>query len=78
MARASSENRRKSTIVRYNNVHDEYDNVIKELGKYAALVPKSYIYERISEKTGLCCKSIARVRMKRGGRVSAHPPRYGL
>jgi len=59
MARTSSENRRESTIVRDNSVHEVYDSVIVDLGEYAYLVPKSYIYERIRERTGLCHKTIA-------------------
>jgi len=53
--------RRISTIVRQSTVHDVYNDVIKELGEYAYLVPKSFIYGRISERTGLCAKTIAYV-----------------
>lgn len=60
MAKISDEKLRNSTIIRYNNVHDEYNNVVEELGKYATLVPKSYIYEKVSERTGLSCKTVAR------------------
>lgn len=56
----TSDNRRISTIIRYNTVHDEYRKIISELGKYACLVPKSYIYDMISEKTGLSRRTISR------------------
>jgi len=55
----TSENRRESTIVRHNLVHDEYDKVLKELGAYAYLVPKSHVYNMICERTGLCTKTVA-------------------
>jgi len=55
----ASENRRISTIVRHNLVHDEYKAVTNSLGEYAFLVPKSYIYKLICERTGLCVKTVA-------------------
>jgi len=61
MARTSSENRRPSTIIRDNSVHEVYDSVIADLGEYAYLVPKSYIYDKIHERTELCHKTIAYV-----------------
>lgn len=60
MANNSSENRRPSMIIRYNSVHDIYNEVLKDLGRYAHLVPKSYIYEQIHERTGLSSKTISR------------------
>jgi len=59
MARNFGENRKKSTIIRDNIVHGVYNDVCKELGEYAFLVPKAYLYERIKERTGLCIKTIA-------------------
>jgi len=60
MARTSNENMRQSTAVRYRSVHDVYNKVIKDLGEYAFLVPKSYIYGRIREETGLSSRTILR------------------
>lgn len=55
----TSENRRISTVVRYNSVHDEYNKVVEELGEYAFLVPKTYVYNMICKRTGLCAKTVA-------------------
>jgi len=60
MARTLSENMRQSTAVRYRSVHNIYNMVIKDLGEYAYLVPKSYIYGKIREETGLSFRTIAR------------------
>jgi len=59
MARASIENRRQSTVVRDNNVHNAYKDVMCELGQYAYQLPKSLIYDKIRERTGLYSKTIA-------------------
>jgi len=55
----ASENKRESTIVRHNIVHNIYNNVLQELGDDAHLVPKSYIYDIICKRTGLCSKTVA-------------------
>jgi len=60
MTKTSNENMRRSTAVRYRSVHDIYNKVIKDLGEYAFLVPKSYIYGRIKEETGLSARTILR------------------
>jgi len=55
----NSENRRKSTIIRHNLVHEVYDSIIKELGPLANVVSRGFIYKQIHERTGLNTKSIA-------------------
>jgi len=60
MARTSSKNMRESTVVRYDSVREVYNKVIKDLGEYACLVPKAYIYGRIREATGLSVRTITR------------------
>lgn len=55
----AKEYRRISTIVRHNSVHKVYNELIAELGIYANLVPKSYIYDFICKQTGLCSKTVA-------------------
>lgn len=35
---------RDSSIIRYNEVHDMYDKIIKDLGDISAYVSKNYIY----------------------------------
>ena len=59
MTRFYGKNRRPSTVVRDNMVHRVYDDVCKELGKCAGLVPREFIYNEIRERTGLCTKTIA-------------------
>ncbi len=59
MSRHSDGNRRKSTIKRDNDVLNVYSEVKNELGELACAVSKSYIYEKIHERTGLCTKTIA-------------------
>lgn len=44
---------RDSSIIRYNEVHDMYDKIIKDLGDMSAYVSKGYIYDKIKDKTGL-------------------------
>lgn len=61
MARKYDKNRRPSTIIRDNTVHDTYKEICEELGTIANVVSKSYIYERISKHTGLCVKTIANI-----------------
>lgn len=51
--------RRSSTVVRDNMVHAAYRETVEELGDIAPFVAKSYIYERIRARTGLCTKTIA-------------------
>lgn len=59
MTRFSNENRRESTIIRDNQVLDAYTEVISDLGEVAYAVSKSYIYDKVRERTGLCTKTIA-------------------
>lgn len=59
MARQSGDKRRASTIIRDNGVHDAYVDLKGEMGQFAHVVAKSYIYGRLSERTGLCTKTIA-------------------
>ena len=52
---------RDSSIIRYNEVHDMYDKIIKDLGDISAYVFKGYIYDKIREKTGLSTRHISRI-----------------
>lgn len=51
--------RRPSTIVRDDTVLGIYEEIAEELGDLIYVVSKSYIYDRIKERTGLCHKTIA-------------------
>lgn len=46
--------------MRYEVVRKEYERVIGELGGFAYLVPKSYIYEEVRKKTGLSARTVVR------------------
>lgn len=59
MARYSDERRKESTIRRDENVHRLYGEIMSELGELGTAVSRTYIYDRISDKTGLCGKTIA-------------------
>lgn len=59
MTRFSGNRRRPSTVARDNAVHSAYEELRSELGGYADLVPRGYVYDRLSEKTGLCTKTVA-------------------
>lgn len=52
---------RYSSIVRYNEVHNMYDKIIKDLGDISAYVSKNYIYDKIRERTGLSTRHISRI-----------------
>nr|DAE82139.1 MAG TPA: hypothetical protein [Caudoviricetes sp.] len=59
MTRYSGKKRRQSTIIRDNAVHEIYRKVCREIGPTAPMMPRGYLYGLISEKTGLCIKTIA-------------------
>lgn len=49
---------RQSTINRNRLIIKYYNEVCKQLGEYANLVPRAYIYEQVSKRTGYCTKKI--------------------
>ena len=49
---------RDSSIIKYNEIHDMYDKIIKDLGDMSAYVSKSYIYDKIKDKTGFSTRHI--------------------
>ena len=52
---------RDSSIIGYNEVHDMYDKIIKDLGDMSAYISKGYIYDKIKERTGLSTRHISRI-----------------
>ena len=52
---------RDSTIIRYDRVKNLYKIIIGNLGEMATVVSKSYIYDKIKEKTGLCTRTIQHI-----------------
>ena len=52
---------RDSSIIKYNEIHDMYDEIIKDLGEMSAYVSKNYIYDKIKDKTGFSTRDISRI-----------------
>lgn len=52
---------RDSSIIRYNEMHDMYDKIIKDLGDVSAYVSKGYIYDKIKRRIGLSTRHISRI-----------------
>ena len=52
---------RDSSIIKYNEIHDMYDEIIKDLGEMSAYVSKNYIYDKIKDKTGFNTRHISRI-----------------
>lgn len=48
---------RDSSIIKYNEIHE----IIKDLGDMSAYVSKSYIYDKIKDKTGFSTRHISRI-----------------
>ena len=59
MTRFSGKERRPSTVVRDNMVHEAYQELQLEAGGYFKLLPRGHIYDHIRQRTGLCTKTIA-------------------
>lgn len=52
---------RDSTVIRNNEVHRMYDEIMEELGELATVVSRTYVYERIRDQTGLSIRHISRI-----------------
>lgn len=59
MTRFSGENRRPSTVMRDNSVHEAYRQLQQETGEYFRFLPREFVYDQIRQRTGLCTKTIA-------------------
>lgn len=51
--------RRESTSIRDNEIHVLYRQIMSGLGELANVVSKSYVYEKIREKTKLSIRTIS-------------------
>lgn len=60
-AKLTETKRRMSTLIRYKAVQDTYNALLRELGNFAHLVPRSYIYELLQKKTGLSTRTLSRI-----------------
>lgn len=59
MSKLTENNRRESTLVRDKEVCRIYNQILNELGELKNVVSKSYIYEKIKERTKLSIRTIS-------------------
>lgn len=59
MSKLTENNRRESTLVRDKEVCLIYNQILNELGELRNVVSKSYIYEKIKERTKLSIRTIS-------------------
>lgn len=59
MSKLTENNRRESTLVRDKEVCRIYNQILNELGELRNVVSKSYIYEKIKERTKLNIRTIS-------------------
>lgn len=52
---------RDSTVIRNNEIHKMYDEILNELGDLATVVSRSYVYGKIKDATGLSVRHISRI-----------------
>lgn len=52
---------RDSTVIRDNEIHRMYDEILNELGDLATVVSRNYVYGRIKDRTGLSIRHISRI-----------------
>lgn len=50
-----------STVIRNNEIHKMYDEILNELGDLATVVSRNYVYGRIKDRTGLSIRHISRI-----------------
>lgn len=52
-------NVRDSTVIRNNEIHKMYDEILNELGDLATVVSRNYVYGKIKDRTGLSIRHIS-------------------
>ena len=52
---------RDSTVIRNNEIHKMYDEILNELGDLATVVSRSYVYGKIKDAIGLSVRHISRI-----------------
>lgn len=52
---------RDSTVIRNNEIHRMYDEILDELGDLATVVSRNYVYGKIKDRTGLSIRHISRI-----------------
>lgn len=54
-------NVRDSTVIRDNEIHKMYDEILNELGDLATVVSRNYVYGKINDRTGLSIRHISMI-----------------
>ena len=52
---------RDSTVIRNNEIHRMYNEILNELGDLATVVSRNYVYGKIKDRTGLSIRHISRI-----------------
>lgn len=52
---------RDSTVIRDNEIHRMYNEILDELGDLATVVSRNYVYGKIKGSTGLSIRHISRI-----------------
>ena len=52
---------RDSTVIRNNEIHRMYNEILDELGDLATVVSRNYVYGKIKDRTGLSIRHISRI-----------------
>lgn len=56
---------RDSTVIRNNEIHKMYDEILNELGDLATVVSRNYVYGKIKDRTGLSIGDMIKDTMER-------------
>lgn len=59
MNKLCNKNRRESTTVRDNEIHRMYRDILNSFGEAANAVSKTYVYEKIHNRTKLSIRTIS-------------------
>lgn len=52
---------RDSTVIRDNEIHRMYNEILDELGDLATVASRNYVYGKIKNRTGLSIRHISRI-----------------
>lgn len=52
---------RDGTVIRDNEIHGTYDEILDESGDLATVVSRNYVYGKIKDRTGLSIRHIGRI-----------------
>ena len=50
-----------STVIRDNEIHRMYNEILDELGDLSTVVSSNYVYGKIKDRTGLSIRHISRI-----------------